>query len=112
MLWVWSGVSRGTFDLEALLVSAFLPAAAAVWLGWFRLRIEDSGIGYRDLGRSFYVSYAEVASLKTEWISGGRFGSVHRLTLHLHDGRKLPINLKPFPRDACTALSARLRSDT
>ena len=81
VLWVWSGVSRGTFDLEALLVSAFLPTVAAVSLGWFRLRIDDSGIEYRDLIRSFYVSYPEVASLKTEWISGGRFWSVGRTPL-------------------------------
>jgi hypothetical protein len=110
-IWVWSAFSRGTVDPRALLISASLPVAAAVWLAWYRLRIDDSGIEYRDLRRSFYVRYPEVASLKAEWISGGRFGSVHRFTLHLHDGRELPINLKPFPRDAYKALSERLRSD-
>jgi len=35
-------------------MSALLPATAALWLAWFRLRIDDSGIEYRDLfGRNF-----------------------------------------------------------
>ena len=110
---IWSGValSHGTLDLAALLLSSGLPATAAIWLAYFRLRIDDSGIEYRDLlGRSFSVAYSEVDSLKSRTISAGR-GFVHEWVLQLHDGRRLRINLKPFPRETYWLLCQRIRCE-
>ena len=110
-LWILVIPSSGRLDLTALLISMALPATAAIWLAYFRLRIDDWGIDYRDLlGRNFKVAYSEVASLKFQTNSyGGR--SYGQWLLHLHDGRRLRLNLKPFPREAYRTLCQRIRCD-
>ena len=109
-IWGWAALS-GHVDLTALLISAALPVSAAIWLAYFRLRIDDSGIEYRDLlGKTFRVAYPEIDSLKSRPITTGR-GNYRLWVLHLRDGRSLRINLKPFPRDAYGVLSKRLHSD-
>ena len=108
---IWATLSRGRLDLPPLLISIVLPATAAIWLAYFRLRIDDWGIEYRDLfGRGFRVAYSEVASLKfrTVWLSRG-FG--YEWVLHLHDGRRLRLNLKPFPRETYGELCQRIHCD-
>jgi len=111
VIWGWVAVSRGRLDLAALLLSGALPATAAVWLAYFRLRIDDSGIEYRDLlGRNFRIAYSEVDSLKARTLSTGR-GFAHEWVLHLHDGRRLRINLKPFPRETYGLLCQRIHCD-
>jgi len=111
VIWGWVALSRGRPDLTALLLSSALPATAAVWLAYFRLRIGDSGIEYRDLfGMSFSVAYSEVDSLKSRTIFTGH-GFAHQWVLHLHDGRRLRINLKPFPRQTHGLLCQRIRCD-
>ena len=110
-IWSWAALSCGRFDLTALLISIALPAAAAIWLAYFRLRIDDQGLEYRDLfGRSFRVAYSEIASLKSRTVSYGR-GFGYEWLLHLHDGRRLRINLKPFPREVYGLLCQRVRCD-
>lgn len=107
----WGVLGLGRRDLT--MVSAFFTAlviTAVVWLAHFRLRFDDSGIEYRDLfGRNFRLTYSEIASLSSRTISG-RF-STTEWTLHLHDGRKLRINLKPFPLEAWRLLCQRVRCD-
>jgi len=108
-IWTWVALSRSRFDFTALLISLALPAMAAIWLGYFRLRIDDSGLEYRDLfGKSFKVSFSEIAFLKSRVISLGR-GSGYEWMLHLHDGRQLRLNLKPFPRNVYGLLCQRIR---
>jgi hypothetical protein len=110
LLSLW-GTIRGTTDFEWLLIAAALPSSAALWLAYFRLRIDDSGIEYRDLfGRNFGVAYTEISSLKSRAVSsGGRIG--YEWILHLRDGRNLRLNLKPFPREAYGILCERIRCD-
>jgi len=104
-------LSGGLVDRTELVIVVLLPAIAALWLACFRLRLDDSGIEYRDLcGRSFRVAYADVESLKSRTRSSGR-GIYRQWILHLRDGRDLRINLKPFPRDAYKVLSERLHGD-
>ena len=111
VLWGWSALSSGRGDLTALLVSLALPTAAAIWLASFRLRIDDLGLEYRELfGRSFRVAYAEIAFLKRRTILYGR-GFAYEWVLHLHDGRRLCLNLKPFPRQTYRLLRQRIRCD-
>jgi hypothetical protein len=106
--WGWAALTKGGLHLIALLVSLALPATAAVWLAYFRLRIDDWGIEYRDLfGRNFRVAYSEVASLKSHWVTG-RY-SAQEWLLHLHDGRRLRINLKPFPGKVYGLLCERIK---
>jgi hypothetical protein len=110
-IWIWAVLSRGRLDLAPLLISIALPAIAAIWLAYFRLRIDDWGIEYRELfGRSFSVAYSDVASLKSRTISFGR-GFGYEWILRLHDGRRLRLNLKPFPREIYGALCQRIRCD-
>jgi len=108
----WGVLLLGRRDLT--LVSALLTAlviTAAVWLAYFRLRFDDSGIEYRDLfSRNFRLPYTEISSLKSRTLSG-QF-SATEWTLHLHDGRKVRINLKPFPLEAWQLLRQRVRWDT
>jgi len=109
VLWVWAALARSRFDFTALAVSLALPAVAGIWLGWFRLQIDDSGLEYRDLfGRNFKASFSEIAFLKSRVISFGR-GSGYEWMLHLHDGRRLRLNLKPFPREVYGLLCQRIR---
>jgi hypothetical protein len=107
----WAVLALDRRDLTML--SALFTAVvitAVVWLAYFRLRLDDSGIEYRDLfSRNFRLPYSEISSLKSRTISG-RF-SATQWTLHLHDGRKLRINLKPFPREAWQLLCQRVRGD-
>jgi hypothetical protein len=95
------------------MVSAFFTAlviTAVVWLAHFRLRFDDSGIEYRDLfGRNFRLTYSEIVSLSSRTISG-RFSATEWM-LHLHDGRKVRINLKPFSLEALQLLCQRVRCD-
>ena len=111
MLCWWSVLFLDRRDLT--MVSALFTAlvtTAAVWLAYFRLRFDDSGIEYRNLfGRNFRLTYSEILALKSRTISG-RF-SATEWTLHLHDGRKLPINLRPFPLEAWKLLCQRVRCD-
>ena len=110
-IWIWASLSRGRLDLTPLFISIALPATAAIWLAYFRLRIDDWGIDYRELfGRSFRVAYSDVASLKSRTISFGR-GFGYEWVLHLHDGRRLRLNLKPFPRETYGALCQRIHCD-
>lgn len=107
----WGALSGGRIDFTTLLVSIALPAIAAIWLACFRLRIDDSGIEYRELfGRGFSVAYSEILSLKSRTISIGRYFG-YEWVLHLHDGRKLRLNLKPFPRETYGLLCQRIRCD-
>ncbi|GEM_PF-4212616 len=100
-------LARGVADPRVLAISVLLPATAAVWLGSLRLRLDDACLDYRDLfGRNFRIPYAQVSALRTEWI----YGRYPRSMLHLRDGRRLPINLKPFPRTAYGELSKRLHA--
>lgn len=111
LIWGSVALSRGRLDLTALLVSSALPATAAIWLAYFRLRIDDSGIEYRDLFRkSFTVAYSEVDSLKSRTILTAH-GFAREWVLHLHDGRRFRINLKPFPRETYGLLCQRIRCD-
>jgi hypothetical protein len=111
LLAAWRALSGGLVDRTELLIVVLLPAIAALWLACFRLRLDDSGIEYRDLfGRSFRVAYSQVDSLKTRTLSSGR-GIYRQWTLHLGDGRDLRINLKPFPGEAYKVLSERLHRD-
>jgi len=112
VLWVWAALLRNRFDFTALVVSLALPAVAAIWLGWFRLRIDDSGLEYRALlGRSFNIAFSEIAFLKSRVVSYGR-GFGYEWMLHLHDGRQLRLNLKPFPREVYGVLCQRIRCDS
>ena len=106
------GIFRGfNGDMNLLLVSAIMPAVVALWLAWFRLRLDDSGIEYRDLlGKNFRVAYSEIASLKSRTVSYGR-GFGYEWILHLRDGRKLRLNLKPFPRETYRVLCQRISCD-
>jgi hypothetical protein len=104
---IWVALSRGRLELTPLLLSIALPASAAVWLGCFRLRIDDEGIEYRELCRRFKVAYSDVISLKSRTISYVQ-SSAYTWVLHLHDGRGLRINLKPFPRETYRALCERV----
>ena len=107
---IW-GATSGPVDLKLLSMSALLPATAALWLAWFRLRIDDSGIEYRDLfGRNFNVEYSEVSSLKSRPVSYGR-GFGREWILHLRDGRRLRLNLKPFPRETYDVLCRHMSCD-
>jgi hypothetical protein len=107
----FAGIVSGTGEMHLLFLSAILPATAGLWLGTFRLRLDDSGIEYRALfGSSFSVSYAEITSLKSRTVVYGR-GFVREWILHLRDGRRLRLNLKPFPREAYGALCQRIRCD-
>jgi hypothetical protein len=107
-IWGWAALFHGRFDLSLLMFFIALPATAAVWLTYFRLRLDDSGIEYRDLfGRNIRVAYSEVVSLKSHWVRG-RY-SAQEWLLHLHDGRRLRINLKPFPREVYGLLCERIR---
>jgi hypothetical protein len=109
-IWGW-GALIGAVGLTPVLISASLPAVAAFWLAYFRLRIDDFGIEYRDLLRpGFKIAYSDIASLKTRTISYGR-GFGYEWVLHLHDGRKLRLNLKPFPREAYRLLCERICCD-
>jgi hypothetical protein len=105
----WAVLFAGRSDLShPLLFFIALPAAAAAWLAYFRLRIDDWGIEYRDLfGGSFRVAYSEIVSLKSHWVPG-RY-SAQKWLLHLHDGRQLRVNLKPFPRAVYGLLCERVR---
>jgi hypothetical protein len=110
-IWILALFSRGRVDLAPLLISIALPAIAAIWLAYFRLQIDDRGIEYRELfGRSFSVAYSDVASLKSRTVSSGR-GFGYEWVLHLHDGRRLRLNLKPFPMETYGALCQRIRCD-
>jgi hypothetical protein len=83
------------------------PLAVATWLAGFRLRIDDSGIEYRDLfSKSFKVAYSEIQHLRLETYSAGR--TYWRWVLHLSDGRTLTKNLKPFARTALDVLRGRI----
>jgi hypothetical protein len=107
---IW-GATSGTVDLKSLFMAALLPATAALWLAWFRLRIDDSGIEYRDLfGRTFNVAYSEIASLKSRTVSYGR-GFSFEWILQLRNGRRLRLNLKPFPRETYGVLCKRIGCD-
>jgi hypothetical protein len=108
----WAVLFAGRVDLTFAVIFLFcLPVTAAIWLAYFRLRIDDSGIEYRDLfGRSFRVAYSEVASLKSSVISYGR-GFGYEWILHLHDGRRLRLNLKPFPREVHGLLCRRINCE-
>jgi len=111
ILWVCIALRGSSFGLTALLIAIAMPGTAAVWLAYLRLRIDESGIEYRDLlGKSFRVTYSEVESLKTRWMSS-RYGPYRQSILHLRDGRNLRINFRPFPGDAFGVLSERLKSD-
>ena len=107
----WGVLVLGRRDLT--LVSAFFTAlvvTAVVWLAYFRLRFDDSGIEYRDLfSRNFRLPYTEISSLKSR-TSSGRF-SATEWTLHLNDGRKVRVNLRPFPLEAWQLLRQRVRCD-
>jgi len=109
--WILVIPSSSRLDLTGLIFSMALPVTAAIWLAYFRLRIDDWGIDYRDLlGRNVRVAYSEVSSLKYQTKSyGGR--SYGLWLLHLHDGRSLRLNLKPFPREAYRALCRRIHCD-
>ena len=109
VLIAWAVLFAGRSDLSLpLLFFIALPTAAAAWLAYFRLRIDDWGVEYRDLfGRNFRVAYPEIVSLKSHTLPG-RY-SAHEWLLHLHDGRQLRINLKPFPRGAYDLLCERIR---
>lgn len=97
------------FGLTMLLILWAMPVTAAIWFAYFRLRLDEWGIEYRDLfGRNFRVAYAEIAFLKSQRVSTGRGFAVEWI-LHLHDGSQLRLNLKPFPRDASALLSQRIR---
>jgi hypothetical protein len=112
VIWGWVALSRGRLEFPALLLSLALPAIGATWLGYFRLRIDDSGIQYRALfGRSFNVAFSEIAFLKSRVISYGR-GFSYEWMLHLHDGRQLRLNLKPFPREVYGLLCQRISCDS
>jgi hypothetical protein len=108
----WGVLFLGRVDLTVVLIFfVCLLAAAAVWLAYFRLRIDDVGIDYRDLfGRNFRVTYSQIASLKSRTVSSGR-GFAREWILHLHDGRRLRVNLKPFPREVYGLLCRRIRCD-
>ena len=105
----WGALFAGRSDLSLpLLFFVALPVAAAAWLAYFRLRIDDWGIEYRDLlGKNFCVAYSEIVSLKSHWVSGR--SSAQQWLLHLQDGRRLRINLKPFPRAVYDLLCERIR---
>jgi hypothetical protein len=106
-----AGLFSGTRNMQFLILCAIMPATAGLWLSTFRLRLDDSGIEYRVLfGRSFSVSYAEVSSLKSRTVVFGR-GFVREWILHLQDGRRLRMNLKPFPKEAYGALCQRIRCE-
>jgi hypothetical protein len=106
---VWRVISGGLLDGASLLISIILPATAAIWLSHYRLRIDDSGIEYRDLfGKNFRVAFSEITSLKARSISYGR-GSGITWVLNLRDGRRLRMNLKPFPREVYGLLSQKIR---
>ena len=46
----WGVLFGGRVDLTTpLLIFTSLPTIAAIWLAYFRLRIDDRGIEYRDL---------------------------------------------------------------
>jgi hypothetical protein len=106
----WAVLFAGRVDLRTpLLFMICLPVTAAIWLAYYRLRIDDWGIEYRDLfGRSFRVAYSEIASLKFRTVSYGR-GFGYEWMLHLHDGRKLRLNLKPFPREVYGLLCEHIK---
>ena len=107
-LFVWATVYliRGVVDPTALAISALLPSTAALWLASFRLRLDESWLEYRHLfGRSLRIPYAQIKELRSERLHGRYL----QWMLHLRDGRKLRINLKPFPRAAYRELSERLQ---
>jgi len=106
-----AALSGRRVDLAILLISLALPVTAAIWLAYFRLRVDQSGIEYRDLfGKNFRVAYSEIESLRTQTLAaGGR--NYQMWILHLHDGRRLRINLKPLPRDVHVLLLKRLQSN-
>jgi hypothetical protein len=82
---------------SGLYVCAALPLAVATWLASYRLRIDDSGIEYRNLSKSFKVAYSEIKRLRPYMISTGH-GPNTRWILRLSDGRKLTMNLTPLAR--------------
>jgi len=99
-------LSPGRLDLIAMIVTTALPTTAAIWLAYLRLRIDDWGIEYRDLfGRNFRVAYSEIAFLKSIYTARG----FSYECIHLHDGRRLRLNLKPFPWGTYALLSRRIR---
>ena len=111
VIWCWVAFSSGRADPKVLLISLVLPSLAAMWLAYFRLRLDDIGLQYRDLfGTSFKVAYSEIAFLKSRAVSYGR-GFGHEWILHLRDGRRLRLNLKPFPREVYGLLCQRVRCD-
>lgn len=109
LLTAWRDFSGGLVDRASLLISIILPASAAIWLAYYRLRIDDSGIEYRDLfRRNFSVTYSEIASLTARTIAYRRGFGVEWM-LHLRDGRRLRMNLKPFPREVYGVLRQKIR---
>jgi hypothetical protein len=104
---VGAAVSRGRLEFTPLLLSIAFPVSAAIWLSCFRLRIDDDGVEYRELGRSFKVAYSDVISLQSRRVSYVQ-SSAYSWVLHLHDGRELRLNLKPFPREAYRVLCERI----
>jgi hypothetical protein len=112
MVLCWWGViflGRRDLTMVAALFTA-LVLTAVMWLAYFRLHFDASSIEYRDLfGRNVTLLYSEISSLKSRTISG-RFSATEWM-LHLHDGRKVRINLKPFPLEARELLCQRVRCD-
>jgi hypothetical protein len=105
----WGVLFAGRSDLTLpLLFLIALPVTAAAWLAYFRLRMDDHEIEYRDLlGRNFRVAYSDILSLKSHSVRGRN--SAQEWLLHLHDGRQLRINLKPFPKEVYCLLFERIR---
>jgi hypothetical protein len=98
-------LGRGVADPALLAIAVLLPSTAAVWLAYLRLRLDDSGLEYRDLfGRTLRIPYSQISGLRSEWL----FGRYPQWMLHLRDGRKLRINFKAFPRSAYAELSKRI----
>jgi len=109
LLLAGGALAGGHVERTALLLSAVPPAAAALWLAGFKLRIDDSGIEYRSLlGGSFRIPYSEIDSLRTHTIRTSR-GLYRQWVLQLRDGRSLPMNLKPFVSSAYSVLLQRIR---
>jgi len=96
--------------IRVLLIFIGIPAIFAAWLAYFRLRVDDHGVEYRDLfGRNFKIAYSDVISLKSH-VESGRFMAIVWI-LHLRDGRRLRLNLKPFSRDVYGLLCEHIRCD-
>ncbi len=106
VLWCIAIALGAKVGLGETLVALGMPAIAMAWLAYYRLRLDDWGIEYRDLlGRNARASWSEVSCMKSQWI--GRANG-YAWWLHFHDGRKISINLGPFPRNALDLLRERI----